>query len=119
MPFPDVVHPSEVSAKNNEANSDRAGSAIMQTIEAEIGTKTDDAQISGSTQDAIHGFDLHYRNDIRPGGISRKRAEPFFGSVAAGLSFAAGLFSERRSVIARRIFGSAGAAASLSNYNFR
>jgi hypothetical protein len=55
----------------------------MQTIEAEIGTKTDDAQISGSTEDAIHGFDLHYRNDIRRGGISRKRAEPLFGSAAA------------------------------------
>jgi hypothetical protein len=91
MPFPNVVHPSEVSAKNNEANSDRTGPAIMEIIEAEIGTKTDDAQISGSTQDAIHGFDPHYRDDIRQGGISRKRAEPLFGSAAADVGAATGL----------------------------
>jgi hypothetical protein len=91
MPFPNVVHPSEVSGKNNQANSDRTGSAIMEIIEAEIGAKTHDAQISGSTEDAIHGFDPHYRNDIRQAGISRKRAEPLLGSAAAGVSAATGL----------------------------
>jgi hypothetical protein len=91
MPFPNVVHPSKVSGKNNEANSDHTGAAIMEIIEAEIGAKTDDAQISGSTEDAIHGFDLRYRNNIRQGGISRKRAEPLFGSAAADVGAATGL----------------------------
>ena len=91
MPFANVVHPCEVSAKNNEANSDHTGSAIMEIIEAEIGAKTDDAQISGSAEDAIHRFDLGYRNNIRQGGISRKRAEPLFGSAAADVGAATGL----------------------------